>query len=211
MLHPASRMVFVVGAMAAFSSAHGQVCIDCGPGPCENFSPTGPCVAPSGCVGQYTCMALGPAASVGCYTPSGSVPCSACGPNGFRTCSGMGQVGACRPAVLGPEQCNGCDDNGNGQVDEGQSGLACTTATGCSGVTQCTNGVSSCVLTSSSLRGCSVCAGGTQACNVDGSFGLCQPQMAAAEVCNNCDDDKNATESGSTSRKSLRKLSVVGL
>lgn len=182
-------VVLLGGAATAQSHCTGNCS-----GVCAGFVSTS-CTAANGCSGSTVCLTQNQfpyyAGQEVCYTPSGSLGCTECGAGGYRQCRGYGGTAPCRPSVTRAESCNLCDDNANGQVDEGLSGLACTTATSCSGATQCTSGVLSCNLTGSSARSCSACAGGTQTCNTNGTFGTCQPQMASAELCNNCDDDKN--------------------
>ena len=88
-----------------------------------------------------------------------------CGTAGVRTCAGdCSGYGAC----VATEVCNGCDDNGNGTIDEGFT---------------CAAGAA---------RGCSTACGttGTQACTAScGGYGSC----TAAEACNNCDDDADGS------------------
>jgi hypothetical protein len=75
----------------------------------------------------------------GCvYTGESTESCSVCGRRGYRYCSEAGNLESTSCSAFGVERCNACDDNGNGSVDEGLNGTACTMDNGCSGVTLCT-------------------------------------------------------------------------
>lgn len=173
---------------SSVSDCAGSICASGAPATAQS------CSKPSGCAGHWVCDQT--AGNWYCDSYGAKVTCldSECGADGYRLCTGLlnsDTLSACRPLVPRAEQCNRCDDNANGQVDEGLSGLVCTTATMCSGATQCTNGVLSCNLTAASSRSCSTCSGGTQSCNPNGTFGTCQPSSASPEFCNGCDDDKD--------------------
>ncbi len=121
------------------------------------------CTAASGCSGMSSCFAGVGACNL---TASSRRPCSSC-VGGTQACLAGDAFGPCQPQVGTTETCNGCDDNRNNVVDEGLSGLVCTMASGCSGVTQCQAGAVSCVFPVSgpSRKPCSLCgAGGYQSC-----------------------------------------------
>jgi hypothetical protein len=84
-----------------------------------------------------------------------------CGTPGTRDCSMACTLGACRAAS---ETCNGCDDDGDGMLDEGFT---------------CRQGAT---------RSCTTSCGstGTETCAADCSgYAFCR----ATEACNGCDDD----------------------
>ncbi len=88
--------------------------------------------------------------------------------NGFGTCTGVetcsaGGWSGCTAVAPAAEQCNGLDDNCDGQIDEGLS-RACTD----------TNGFGTCT-------GVEICTTGT--------WGGCTADTPTAEICNNQDDD----------------------
>lgn len=171
-----------LGASPVFAQT---ICIGC---PCTGSGPvaTPLCLPVNGCPTAGQCVG----GRVQCVIVTGTVACSECGASGTRQCS-PSSAGTCQPLKARSETCNGCDDNKNGQVDEGLSGAACSAADGCSGLTACTNGASTCVKPRNSRRPCSTCGtGGTQAC-FDTGYGTCQPPTASAETCNSCDDNKN--------------------
>jgi Putative metal-binding motif len=147
------------------------------------------CRYANGCSGSTVCNRTTGATT--CDSTGSKVACSACGAGGYQACSATGQLSPCRPVTpTTTETCNGCDDNANGQVDEGLDGTVCT-LNGCSATYRCQAGVGQCVLNTGSRKACSACASGTMACNTDGTFGPCQPPVASVETCNSCDDDRN--------------------
>ncbi len=88
-----------------------------------------------------------------------------CGTAGVRTCaSDCSGYGAC----VATEVCNGCDDDGDGTVDEGFT---------------CAAGATEACTTSCGTSGTRTCSG------TCGGFGAC----VAAEACNGCDDDGDGT------------------
>ena len=151
---------------------------------------SGPCSYSNGCTGQTVCNPR--TGGVTCNATGSRVACGQCGAGGYRVCSTNGAIGTCRPATPTTETCNGCDDNANGQVDEGLDGTSCS-LNGCSAIFRCQGGVGQCLLTASSRKACADCTNGTAACNVDGTYGTCQPAVASGEACNRCDDDQNGT------------------
>jgi hypothetical protein len=156
-------------------------------GACEGFQ-SAACSIPNGCTGFTVCtIATG---LTSCHTFGTKVPCTQCGAGGFRVCSALGTIGPCRPERPQAESCNSCDDDANGQVDDGIGGT-CMFPNGCSGTTSCVNGTARCTLAPDSTRACAECANGTMACHSDGTFGPCQPAIARDETCNLCDDDKD--------------------
>ncbi|WP_174464801.1 hypothetical protein [Myxococcus sp. CA039A] len=129
-----------------------------------------------------------------------TTPCSVCGRNGKLQCSATGSTipGSC--TALRDELCNSCDDDGDGAVDEGLSGLSCTMANGCGGVSVCASGASTCAWTAGSTKACDWCGpSGRSVCGQDGSVGPCQPVSPSREVeCNRCDDNKDGIPDGAT-------------
>jgi hypothetical protein len=120
------------------------------------------------------CSGTGPAPSgvddgAGMQCPYGSSPrmcTTTCGTAGTQPCDGACHLGVCRAVA---ETCNGCDDDGDGQIDEPGGGST----------VQCRQGdVRSCT-----VPGCGTL--GAQTCNSGCAWDRC----VATEVCNSCDDD----------------------
>jgi RHS repeat-associated protein len=91
------------------------------------YGDTRECVTRQGCVGYEGCSAQQegwPGDWTGVCIPTYEPqPCMACGGAGTQVCSPRGGLGPCQPVVATPERCgNGCDDDVNGQVDEGCAG-----------------------------------------------------------------------------------------
>ena len=115
----------------------------------------------------------------GCYSgPSGALGVGEC-VAGTQSCSG-GSWGACSGDVLpAAEQCNGQDDDCDGDVDEG---CACN-----DGATQ------ACYTGPMGTAGIGECVSGTQTCS-GGAWGPCGGSVApVAELCNGLDDDCDGT------------------
>lgn len=182
-----NRIATLLLLAAPFVATAQTTCTQNCTGACTGFQST-PCSAPSGCTGFTVCTLQTGASS--CYTFGSQLPCTACGAGGYQLCNAFGQPGACRPSTPRSETCNLCDDNANGQVDEGLTG-ACHLPSGCAGDLTCTSGVEQCTLKTGSTRWCPDCTSGTMACNPNGTFGTCQPPTATVETCNRCDDNKN--------------------
>ncbi len=166
-----------------FAQTH---CPNC-PDPCAGFV-SEPCSRPSGCAGKTVCVK----GTTVCDTSGSTVACGACGEGGYARCDFTGALSPCRPVTpLPAEQCNGCDDDANGQTDENIAPVACTLAGGCTAFRTCAQGAfGGCTLTENSTAPCAQCGdGGIRACRLDGGFGACRPLVATAEGCNNCDDD----------------------
>jgi hypothetical protein len=170
------------------------------------------CTTASGCNGTSSCSGgVG-----GCnLTASSRRPCAACA-QGSQQCRAGNTFGPCQPEKETTEMCNGCDDNLNNEVDEGLSERACTMASGCSGVTQCQSGASSCVFSAyGSRRPCVSCgAGGYQSC-----FGLgtqltstspCRPVTLRAETCDLCDDDGDGSIDLAGEKTIVRSCAQIG-
>jgi hypothetical protein len=83
------------------------------------------CVTEGGCSGTELCdeldVDLGLGEWSGVCEPTGAPqPCDTCGAGGSRVCGATGELGPCRPAAVTPEMCgNGCDDDRDGEADEG--------------------------------------------------------------------------------------------
>jgi hypothetical protein len=153
----------------------------------ETFVPTPPAESCDGldndCDGAaddgFTCV----------RSSTGNACTTACSTLGTYTCSGTCTAGACRTAGEGPTYpgtCNGCDDDGDGALDDGftcrlgQTG-SCTTGCGTSGSRTC-------------LTDCS-------------AWGVCR---AASETCNDCDDDGDgATDEDFTCRRATTRACDV--
>ncbi len=102
-----------------------------------------------------------------CVFGSSPLSCTTgCGTAGTRACTSACSLAACLAAT---DSCNGCDDDGDGMIDEGFVCAAsmtspCTTTCGTPGTQTCD----------------AACGGFTGAC-------------AGVEVCNDCDDDGDGT------------------
>ena len=104
-----------------------------------------------------------------CALGSGARACTTlCGSGGTQTCNSACRLGVCLAAA---ETCNGCDDNGDGRVDEPGPGSTVECRAG--ETRTCT------------VSGCGTV--GTQTCSASCGWGRC----GATEVCNGCDDDGN--------------------
>jgi hypothetical protein len=103
--------------------------------------------------------------------------CGVCGPEPVETCNGLDddcdglrdEGGVCAGCTPMPETCNAADDDCDSRIDEGVT-RACGTDVGV-----CTIGVETCVA---------------------GVFGPCSGVRAAAESCNNLDDDCDGVVDG---------------
>ena len=181
-----AAFVLAIGLSQTTALAQINHCVPSCTGICSQFV-TGSC--PIGtCTSTTICNR---ASGVSCDPFAATAACSACGTGGYQTCSTLGvPSGICRPATLGAETCNGCDDDGDGTVDNIAQG-SCALTNGCSGGFKCVGLSPQCSWIPGSTKPCSSCAGGTMACNIDGTFGACQPATSSAETCNSCDDDKN--------------------
>lgn len=202
-----------------------------GNGACNGFAST-PCTQPSGCTGMTVCELFG---AIRCDSSGSKVACAACGANGFSVCTSHGALSDCRAAVARPEECNGCDDNHDGQTDEQLPQFDCVQPNGCSGKRSCpravprpvytytplrqasfpklrhpANGYGECANTPQSVAPCTACGGdGRRACFADGTIGTCQPLIKSQEVCNQCDDDQDGVIDnafGSAQSMGLQKL-----
>jgi len=102
-----------------------------------------------------------------CALGSGPRVCTtACGTGGSQACNGACRLGACYATF---ETCNGCDDNGDGRIDEPGPGST----------VECRAGETrTCV-----VPGCGTL--GSQTCGAACGWGRC----TATESCNSCDDD----------------------
>ena len=117
-------------------------------------------------------LAIAACLLVACADDGSSTQCAAgqqqpcftqCGTQGSQVCIN-GTFSTCTPPV---EQCNGKDDNCNGQTDEGSVCGQCTAGT---------------------TQGCQTTCGstGNQTCGADQTWGVCNPPV---ESCNSADDD----------------------
>jgi hypothetical protein len=136
------------------------------------------------------------------FTGRGLGSCSVCGRQGtYRSCTFEGEPIQSSCSAYGAEVCNGCDDDGDGLVDEDSSNSgpltdgACSSGAGCHGTRTCVNGAFQCNYFPGARVPCAngdsrMCASdSTAACMADGSLGPCQPPTVEQELCNGCDDD----------------------
>ncbi|MFY2560892.1 hypothetical protein ACN469_25025 [Corallococcus terminator] len=114
--------------------------------------------------------------------------------------SGGGEVIAGSCTAYRAELCNGCDDDGDTQVDENATNNgpltngSCQSGDTCPGTSTCTSGAFQCIYQAGARVSCwspfeDRCYGATAACRADGSRGACQPPVPGLEDCNGCDDD----------------------
>lgn len=149
----------------------------------ENASNDGPmvngvCQSASGCPGTRRCVngALQCVYQVGARVTCGSSTDVVCA-NATAACKADGTLAACQSPVVGPESCNGCDDDHDGVVDN-TPGSAAPVQRAC----ESTAGV---------------CPGSTQTCikeavngNTSRHWGAC---TVLEESCNGLDDDCDGT------------------
>ncbi|SEU37552.1 hypothetical protein SAMN05443572_112142 [Myxococcus fulvus] len=152
----------------------------------------GVCKGVAYCEGPY----LGECTATGESTQS----CTVCGRTGYRYCSDFDLMPESCSAHRA-ELCNACDDDGDGAVDEGLAGAACTLPNGCSGVMSCSSSGGTCVWAPGSTKPCPNCGtGGYATCQQDGSIGLCRPVAPTGEIdCNGCDDNHDGVADGASS------------
>lgn len=120
--------------------------------------------------------------------------CSVCGRTGTLSCDTDGAFvpGSC--SAYAAEVCNGCDDDGDGSVDEGLTAGACDPqGNGCTGTRTCVAGAWTCVIPSDRQLSCGSQCGGTayKQCNPDGTLGPCTRVTPSVESCNGCDDNRD--------------------
>ncbi len=126
------------------------------------------------------------------FSGASTEACSVCGRSGTRACSSEGELlpGSC--SAYAAETCNNCDDNGNGQTDEGLTSGSCDPkGNGCWGTLTCITGGWRCIIPPERTVSCAVQCGASarRQCGADGSLGICVRDVPAAELCNGCDDD----------------------
>ena len=80
----------------------------------------GGCQLTNGCPGESECVG---GVWIGCEPVAGTKTCTRCGGVGTQMCNASGAIVS---ACTRPEACNGCDDDGDGLIDEG---LQCYTPT----------------------------------------------------------------------------------
>jgi hypothetical protein len=165
------------------------------------------CALGNGCMGSKTCNAVGTAFGLCGCAGGGAVhagtACTGCGGRaGTATaCNSSCQVSRCN---VGPETCNGCDDDGDGVVDNAPGNTQASSL-----VLSCTVSDNSCAVhgsracTAGTWTSCQGCSGAFSNCsngNVCGTVGTgqctasCTLQtgtcvVGAAQT--NCDDDLN--------------------
>jgi hypothetical protein len=118
--------------------------------------------------------------------------CSQCG-GGMQACDGANNpIGTCQPPTASAETCDGCDNNKNGQTDEGLT-MACTLGNGCGGLQTCSNGAWSGCWCDGVQRtvSCGQSACGTTKLMMCDSTCSQITACIAEEVCNGCDDDNS--------------------
>jgi hypothetical protein len=154
------------------------------------------CPGTKECVGGYwtSCLATGGETTISCTNT-----CMGTDRTGFVVCNKAGQRTGCK--VASTESCNGCDDDGDGVVDNARGSTVPNTLTRpYANPNHCTqNGTQTCLAGAvwSAPSGC----GGTgdsctTACNVtvartcDSACNV-PSTCTSPEICNNCDDDGN--------------------
>jgi hypothetical protein len=90
-----------------------------------------------------------------------------------------------------PEVCDGWDNDGDGEIDEGTAGQPCKLASGAWGATTCEHGVLGCEACSPGAQKTESCGCGTERvdiCGPDGSwrFGVCDSCEQPIEACGEC-------------------------
>jgi hypothetical protein len=125
----------------------------------------------NGCKGSRTCEGTywGPCV----FSGASAVSCSVCGRGGTMLCTagtsadnggGVLIPGSC--SAYRSELCNGCDDDGDGLVDENPSNSGpltngtCSSSVGCPGTSTCVNGAFQCVYQVGARRSCANDFGG---------------------------------------------------
>lgn len=140
--------------------------------------------------------ALLPARASATCTPGATVACTtACGVASTTTCDSSGNPGPCHSA----EQCNNCDDDGDGVKDNAPNGPAYSltepcgaSSQGCVGVRQCSiigwGSCSNCVALKPAVSCTSACGNpAVYACGADCSA------VCTGEACNGRDDNCNGS------------------
>jgi hypothetical protein len=135
------------------------------------------------------------------FTGESTGPCTVCGRSGTRRCDSNGNLlgSTCTAYRAADDICNGCDDDGDGQVDEDYvpSGTCDPQQNGCLGKYHCINGQLACRVTvGTQWLSCADTCDGYSAkrwCKEDGTLGPCIRDTVAPESCNGCDDDRDGT------------------
>jgi hypothetical protein len=128
---------------SAFGAERCNACDDNGNGSVDEGLNGTACAMANGCTGVTLCTATGPTCV---WTQTSHRECSACGSGGSEVCRQDGSIGPCQPSVASvselpcndcddnkdgvgdgtpsnPEVCNGLDDNCDGRLDEGATGI----------------------------------------------------------------------------------------
>ena len=119
-----------------------------------------------------------------CYTGTSATKGVGACKSGTETCKSGKWDKTCTGEVLpAAETCNSKDDDCDGQTDEGGVCGNCKLGT-----------TMACYTGASGTKGVGLCKGGTRACLVGNVWGSCQGEVTpTAEICNNKDDDCDAT------------------
>lgn len=124
----------------------------------------------------------------GSCQPGQTKSCTA--PNG---CAGVNQ---CIDGVFSP-QCTQINPDCGCPPPSPTLAQNCLTPDGCAGIRfWCRDHWMQCIKGAGSTRGC-FCGGytytynGSQACNLDGTYGVCQSYTEGLEICDGCDNDRN--------------------
>lgn len=166
--------------------------------------------------GTQTCTTGAWSPCSGC---GGQVACNNCNKSGLRTCDTSCNLGGC---VVGAEECNACDDDGDGIADN-VPGTTQALSRPCQTVAACSVGGSQICNAASGFWGpcwgcsgvgtCTGCGGkpGTAQCNY-----FCNADGAACnvglETCNGCDDDGDGiidNAGNSTQPRSLTQSCMI--
>ncbi|MCY0996427.1 hypothetical protein OWM54_04700 [Myxococcus sp. MISCRS1] len=133
------------------------------------------------------------------FDGTSTATCSVCGRTGTRRCTAEGSVisNSCTAYLAQDNNCNGCDDDGDGLIDEDYVPTIICDAkqNGCFGKMHCVGGQLVCkVQVGTQFLSCSDDCDGHAArrwCAEDGTAGPCTRDTPTEERCNGCDDNQD--------------------